>query len=53
MQTDLGFVRVCAAVPRMKVADAHYNKQEILIQIDEAVSKGAEVVCLKKLCIKG
>ena len=53
MQKDLGFVRVCAAVPRMKVADAHYNQQEILIQIDEAVSKGAEVICFPELCITG
>ena len=53
MQKDLEFVRVCAAVPRMKVADTRFNKQEIMLQIDEAVSKGVEVICFPELCLTG
>lgn len=53
MKKDLGFVRVSAAVPRMRVADTQFNKEEIKLQIDEAVAKGVEVVCFPELCITG
>lgn len=53
MQKDMGFVRVGAAVPRMKVADTKFNKEEIKQLIDDAVMEGVEVLCFPELCITG
>ena len=48
-----GFIKVAAAVPNVKVADCHYNKEQVLGKIKEAYEKGAQVLCLPELCLTG
>ncbi len=53
MQTNLGFVRVASAVPKMRVADCDYNVREIKKQINEAVNEGVEIICFPELTLTG
>ena len=53
MTTNLGYVRVAAAVPQMRVADCKYNTNEIKQQIKEALQEGVEVVCFPELSLTG
>jgi NAD+ synthase (glutamine-hydrolysing) len=53
MDTNLGFVRVAAAVPTLRVADCKYNAEQIRLQIDEAIAEGVEVICFPELSITG
>ncbi len=53
MDTNLGFVRVAAAVPTLRVADCKYNAEQIRLQIDEAIAEGVEVVCFPELSLTG
>ena len=53
MTTNLGYVRVAAAVPQMRVADCKYNANEIKKQIKEALQEGVEVVCFPELSLTG
>lgn len=53
MTTNLGYVRVAAAVPQMRVADCKYNANEIKKQIKEAQQEGVEVVCFPELSLTG
>ena len=48
-----GFIKVAAAVPSVKVADCIYNKEQVLEKINEAYTKGAQVLCLPELCLTG
>ena len=50
---DLGFVRVGAATPKMRVADADYNTGEILSLANEALKKGIKIIVFPELCITG
>lgn len=50
---NLGYVRVAAAVPQMKVADTQFNTEEIILQIKEAVEAGVQVICFPELCVTG
>lgn len=53
MKNNLGFVRVAAAVPMLRVADCKQNAQVIKEQIDEAINEGVEIVCFPELSITG
>lgn len=53
MNDNFGFVRVCAAVPQLRVADCHYNAAQIKGQISEAIREGVEVICFPELSITG
>ena len=53
MTTNLGYVRVAAAVPQMRVADCKYNANEIKKQIKEALQEGVDVVCFPELSLTG
>ena len=53
MKNNFGFVRVAAAVPRLRVADCKYNAEQIKLQIDEAIEEGVEVICFPELSITG
>ena len=53
MKDNFGFVRVSAAVPTMRVADCHYNAEQIKKQIDEAIEEGVEVICFPELSLTG
>ena len=48
-----GFINVSAAVPVVKVADCHYNLQQIESQIAQAEGKGVEIIVFPELCITG
>lgn len=50
---NFGFVRVGAAVPKMRVADTAYNTKEIIRLIDEAVEEGVQVISFPELCVTG
>ncbi len=53
MNTTFGFVRVAAAVPMIRVADCHYNAQQVKQQITEAIEEGVEVLCFPELTLTG
>ena len=53
MNTNFGFVRVAAAVPVLRVADCHYNAEQIKLQIDEALAEGVEVISFPELSLTG
>ena len=46
-----GFVKVAAAVPNVKVADCIYNKEQIVLKIEEASKKGVQILCFPELSI--
>ena len=48
-----GYVRVGAAVPRLKLADCTYNKEQIVAMAKEAAVKGIRVLTFPELCITG
>ena len=48
-----GYVRVGAAVPRLKLADCTYNKEQIVTMAKEAAAKGIRVLTFPELCITG
>lgn len=48
-----GYVKVAAAVPSVKVADCIYNKEQVLGKINEAYTKGTQILCLPELCLTG
>ena len=50
---DLGFIRVAAASPRLKVADCDYNLSEIKSIIEAAADQGVQIICFPELCITG
>ncbi|MDE6533664.1 MAG: NAD(+) synthase [Muribaculaceae bacterium] len=51
--TDYGYVRVGAGVPSLKVADIDFNREGILAIVNEAVSKGVEVLVMPELGVTG
>ncbi len=50
---NYGFIKVAAAIPRVKVADCAYNVKEIESLITEAVEQHVSIVCFPELCITG
>lgn len=48
---NYGFVRACAACPKLKVADTLYNTREIKAAINEAEEKGASILVFPELSI--
>lgn len=48
-----GFVRVGAAVPLLKVGDCTYNGEQTEILLQEAASKGVQVLCFPEMGITG
>ncbi len=50
---DLGFVKVAAAVPRLKVADCFYNIQQIEGLMQKAASENAQFICFPELSVTG
>lgn len=49
----LGFVRVGAAVPEVRVADTRFNTDAIKGVIAQAVEEGVQVLTLPELCVTG
>lgn len=50
---NYGYVRVAAAVPRVKVADCKFNAREIEKEIIIAEGKGVQIIAFPELCITG
>lgn len=50
---DYGFVRVAAAVPRLKVADCGYNATMIINGIKSAGEEGVQIIVFPELSITG
>lgn len=48
-----GFVKVCCATPRIKVADVDHNVNEIIKLMYDASENGAKVIVFPELCITG
>ena len=53
MATDLGLIRVGAAVPVLEVADTKFNTDEIIRMIKEAEDNHTGIVVFPELCITG
>ena len=53
MNTNLGFVRVAAAVPMLRVGDCKYNAKQTTDMITEAIAEGVEIVCFPELGLTG
>ena len=48
-----GYVKVGAAVPRLKLADCTYNKEQIIEMAKDAAAKGVRVLSFPERCITG
>ncbi|MEG1459526.1 MAG: NAD(+) synthase [Acetivibrio sp.] len=48
-----GYIKVCAATPKIKVADCKYNEQCIKKIIEDCFKKKVKVLVLPELCITG
>ena len=48
-----GYVRACAATPKVRVADVDFNKLSILRAVSEARENGAALLVLPELCLTG
>ncbi|MCH5274445.1 MAG: NAD(+) synthase [Lachnospiraceae bacterium] len=48
-----GFVKVAAVTPKIKVADTHYNGEQIKLCLEEAYEKGAKIIVFPELCLTG
>jgi len=48
-----GFIKVAAGTPKIKVADCHYNAEQIFTLMREADRQGVRVLCLPELCLTG
>lgn len=48
---NFGFIRVAAAIPKLKVANCDYNTQEIIKIAEQATNKGAQFVLFPELAI--
>ena len=53
LRTSYGFIRVAAAVPKMKVGDINYNVEQILEFAKKASTKAASIVVFPELAITG
>ena len=51
--TNLGYVRVAAAVPAVRVADCEFNSRHIVDMFFEAARKNVENVVVPELCVTG
>ena len=48
-----GFVRIGAAVPLLKVADCTYNMEQTVLLMQDAASKGVQILCFPEMGITG
>ncbi|MBN1188993.1 MAG: NAD(+) synthase [Dehalococcoidales bacterium] len=53
LNRDLGFLRIAAAVPLLKVAEIDYNVESILEMIKQAFEEGVQVVAFPEMSITG
>lgn len=48
-----GFIKVCAATPEIRVADAKYNSSLIISAIKESAANGSRLTVFPELCLCG
>lgn len=48
---ELGFLRVAASSPKLKVADCDFNISEIKTVVDKAISNDVQILCFPELSI--
>ena len=48
-----GFIKVAAATPKIRVADCHYNAEQIFSLMREADKQGVKVIAFPELCLTG
>lgn len=48
-----GFIKVCAATPKIKVADVKYNSEQIIKAIKESYENGSQLTVFPELCVCG
>ncbi len=48
-----GFIKVCAASPKIKVGDVFYNAEEIIGAVRTAEKGGAKLIVFPELCLTG
>ncbi|MGN1103481.1 MAG: NAD(+) synthase [Candidatus Coproplasma sp.] len=48
-----GFVKVCTATPKIKVADVEYNVNNIISAIVESSNNGSQITVFPELCLSG
>ncbi len=48
-----GFVKVCAATPKIRVADVKFNKDIIIKTIAESAKAGSQLTVFPELCVTG
>ncbi len=53
LNKDLGFLRIAAVVPELRVADVDFNIKAMLDAVVEAQAKGAQVVAFPEMSITG
>lgn len=53
LSSDLGFLRIAAAVPHLRVANVDCNVTAILDLIEKAANAGVQVLAFPEMCITG
>ncbi|MDD4776758.1 MAG: NAD(+) synthase [Fermentimonas sp.] len=48
---DLGFIRVAASAPKLRVADCDFNTSEIKSVIEQAINEDVQILCFPELSI--
>lgn len=48
---ELGFLRVAASAPKLKVADCDFNSSEMKVVIENALKKNVQILCFPELSI--
>lgn len=48
-----GFIKVAAATPKIRVADCEYNADAVIALMNEASSKGVNILVFPELCVTG
>jgi len=53
LNRDLGFLRIAAAVPELRVADVDFNVDAMLDMVKQARSKGVQVLAFPEMSVTG
>ena len=48
-----GFIKAAAATPKIRVADCEYNADAVIALMNEANSKGVNILVFPELCVTG
>lgn len=50
---DYHFIKVCTVTPKIRLADCHYNIEEIIKTMKDAAQNGASLAVYPELCVTG